>query len=65
MLWKYCGETKRTIAGVLGLGSGAAVGWHLKKLDEVIAKKIESNLLKIIGRIENVLNALRCDTTID
>ena len=65
MLWKYCRQTKRTIAGVIGLGSGVAVGWQLKKLDEVMAKKIDSNLLKIIGRIENVLNTLRRDDTID
>ena len=65
MLWKYCGQTKRAIAGVLGLGSGAAVGWQLKRLDEVKAMEIGSSVVKIISRIEKRLNDLRYDTNID
>jgi len=56
MLWKYCGLTKRAVAAALGRGSGTAVSWQLRKLDEA---RRDRNICPLIRKMEKKLDALR------
>lgn len=61
MLWRFAGMTKRQVACQLGLGSGAAVTWQMKKLEDELSGrgKDSKRLRKQVSRLESCLARAR------
>jgi hypothetical protein len=57
MLCRYGGLSQREAAGVLGLGTGIAVGWQLRSLPERVQR--DRKLRRCVGEVERVLRARR------
>jgi len=57
MLCKYGGLTRRVAAGVLGLRSGQAVTWQIRKLDELLGDPANGDFGRLVQSLESALRS--------
>ncbi len=57
MLCKYGGLSQRSVAGLMGVGTGAAVSFQLKRLEQAL--KTDKMLAGRVDHIEGLLGGLR------